>query len=209
MRAGKWMLVGGLVSGLTACASSTDMSQVPGYGKEHAINAPLSAAILRRVKEITPDDAEPVIQRTAVAESTVARPTAGAQPAQSAPAVKAPAGSSQQPQAATAAASAAAVVVAPPQVAASAPEVPKQRWRVEVTDGSLSRALKRWAAKEGTTIVWEAPKDKPAVYAEYVGTFDEAIYKVMADTWRTEYRLRACGYDNMVLVRLESQPCKR
>jgi len=200
--------IGGVIlAALAGCATSNPeagLSRV-GASKEVPINAPLSAAILRRVKEVTPEEPAPLVQAQRAAVSTA-----------EAPAVKAPAAAPSlpmQPAAQAAVAPAAAPAPAPavePQAApASAPEAPRERWTVEVTDGTLSRALKRWAGRAGVPVVWDAPRDKPAFKADYLGSFEEAITQVMVDTQQTDYKLHACGYDNLIRVLHESQSCKR
>lgn len=98
-----------------------------------------------------------------------------------------------------------AIVPAAPVV--QAPFV--ERWTVEVSDGSMSRALKRWGERAGVPLVWEAPQDKPAFFAVYRGTFEEAITQAMKDTRQTNYRLHACGHDNVVRILHAAQRCLR
>lgn len=73
----------------------------------------------------------------------------------------------------------------------------------------MSRALKRWAVRANVPLAWEAPKDKPAFYAVYTGTFEEAVTKAMRDTRKSEYRVHACAHDNVVRILHASQPCER
>lgn len=115
---------------------------------------------------------------------------------------------SRPPSAGSAAASAPLPVASAP-AANDLPKSPNvERWVIEPTDGSLSRALKRWSERSSVPLVWEAPKDKPAFRAEYFGSFDQAIENVMIDTGKTEYRLHACAFDNVVRILHELQPCK-
>jgi hypothetical protein len=92
-----------------------------------------------------------------------------------------------------------AAQVAPPPVV--------ERWTVEVSDGSMSRALKRWGERAGIPLVWEAPQDKPAFFAVYRGTFEEAVTQAMKETRQTNYRLHACGHDNIVRILHAAQRC--
>lgn len=93
--------------------------------------------------------------------------------------------------------------------AKQADSLASERWTVELSDGSMSRALKRWGERAGMPLVWEAPKDKPAFFAVYSGTFEEAVTKAMRDTRPTDYRLHACGHDNVVRILHASQRCIR
>lgn len=207
----KKMLVLGVFSGaLVACSSTstdTGMRQVSFDSKEHAINTPLSAAILRRVKDVPAPEAVKKPDAGEASKAVASAPVVDRAPVTGAPAAGAVAAA---PAAAASgvngAASAPAPAVAVP-VVAEAP--PVERWTVEVSDGALSRALKRWAVRANVPLVWEAPKDKPALYAVYTGTFEEAVTKVMRDTRQSEYRVHACAHDNVVRILHASQPCKR
>jgi hypothetical protein len=86
---------------------------------------------------------------------------------------------------------------------------PPQRWEVQLSDGTLSRALTRWADLAGLQLVWDAPLDKPAMRAEYEGSFEEAVEKLMIDTKATAYELHACAYRNAIRILHVSQTCKR
>ncbi|ALT76539.1 TcpQ domain-containing protein [Paucibacter sp. KCTC 42545] len=193
------------------------MSKVSAYTKEHQINAPLSAAILRQVKEVHP--AEPVGSSSIAAANGI--PQLQGNSGLTAPTNQTATAGAQSsaaiafPVAASVAASApAAVPVQSSNKAAEIAEVsppvePPQRWEIDAADGTLSRALKRWAERADIPLVWDAPKDKAALRAAYVGTFDEAITQVMVDTRFSEYRLHACAFDNVIRIIHESQSCKR
>jgi len=101
--------------------------------------------------------------------------------------------------------------VAAPQArpAAPAPAPAQQEWRIELADASLSRALRRWARDARYPVMWEAPKDLPAVAASYKGDFLAALTRVMEDSQQSAYPLHACAYDNVVRVLHVSQACNR
>lgn len=84
-----------------------------------------------------------------------------------------------------------------------------ERWEVQIADGTLSRALTRWADVEGLQLVWDAPLDKPAMRASYEGSFETAVEKLMIDTKATGYELHACAYANAIRILHVSQICKR
>jgi hypothetical protein len=90
-----------------------------------------------------------------------------------------------------------------------APPAPTPEWRIELADGSLSRALRRWSREAKYPILWEAPKDLPAVAATYRSEFLQALTSVMEDSQNSEYPLHACAYDNVVRVLHVTQSCTR
>ncbi len=107
-------------------------------------------------------------------------------------------------------AAAGALPVAPPaRSVAPVPAPVLQEWRIELADASLSRALRRWARDARYPVMWEAPKDLPAVAASYKGDFLAALTKVMEDSQQSAYPLHACAYDNVVRVLHVSQACNR
>lgn len=100
--------------------------------------------------------------------------------------------------------------VAPPTRSAAPAAAPvQQEWRIELADASLSRALRRWARDARYPVMWEAPKDLPAVAASYRGDFLAALTRVMEDSQQSAYPLHACAYDNVVRVLHVSQACNR
>lgn len=99
--------------------------------------------------------------------------------------------------------------VLPFQSAVQAQRIKPQSWRVELSDGSLSKALLRWSRLAGSPLLWEAPKDLPVVMAVYQGDFIAAIEQVMRDSANSSYPLHACVYDNVVRVLHVSQNCAR
>lgn len=96
-----------------------------------------------------------------------------------------------------------------PAQAAPSPVPDPQRWEIQIADGTLSRALTRWADVAGLQLVWDAPLDKPAMRAVYEGSFETAIEKLMIDTKATGYELHACAYLNAIRILHVSQTCKR
>ncbi len=79
---------------------------------------------------------------------------------------------------------------------------------MKASDGTLSRALTRWADEVNVQLVWEAPKDKPALRASYQGSLDDALTEVMNDTQFSDYQLHACAFDNVIRILHVSQSCK-
>lgn len=83
------------------------------------------------------------------------------------------------------------------------------RWAIKPSDGKLSRGLMRWARTAGVPLVYEAPKDLPALEVEYSGTFWVALDSLLKDTINGSYPLHGCHYNNIVRVLHTSQPCDR
>lgn len=99
-------------------------------------------------------------------------------------------------------------------VVAAVPSAPaKPVWTILPTDRFVSKALIRWATEGSANgqstlpILWNAPKDLPAVRATYTGDFLTVIEQVMVDSRNGEYPVHACAYDNLVRVLHTSQPC--
>lgn len=93
----------------------------------------------------------------------------------------------------------------PPPVAPPAASV----WEIQLSDGTLSKALIRWSRASGLPMLWEAGKDMPAVTARYQGSYLDVLESVMADTARSQYPLHACAYDNVVRILHVAQSCMR
>lgn len=107
-------------------------------------------------------------------------------------------------------AAAPALPMAPAAQVRSTPPAPTQKeWRIELADASLSRALRRWSREANIPVLWEAPKDLPAVAASYKGDFLGVLTRVMEDSQQSSYPLHACAYDNVVRVLHVSQACNR
>lgn len=102
-----------------------------------------------------------------------------------------------------------AASVATQSVANTVVAKPLQEWLIRNTDGTLSKALARWAASSTPPISWEAEKDFPATNATYHGTYFEVLEQVMRDTARSQYPLHACVYQNVIRILHTSQSCVR
>jgi hypothetical protein len=85
-----------------------------------------------------------------------------------------------------------------PKVEAAAPK-PLPMWQTKTSDGTLRNALMRWAADARSTLVWQTPKDFPAVDASFSGDLQTALEGVMRSLEHSEYPLRVCIYDNNVI----------
>jgi len=94
-------------------------------------------------------------------------------------------------------------------VPAPAPAPAVSEWKIQLSDGFLSRSLRRWEREAKFPILWEAPKDLPAVAAVYKSDFFGALKRLMEDTRHSEYPLHACAYDNAVRILHVSQACTR
>lgn len=86
---------------------------------------------------------------------------------------------------------------------------PPHTWEIQLSDGTLSKALIRWSRGSELPVSWEAGKDFPATKATYGGSFLDAVEQVMTDTARSQYPLHACAYDNVLRVLHVSQSCLR
>lgn len=109
--------------------------------------------------------------------------------------------------ASTASGAAAPTVAAPAPVAA--PVAPAKTWAVLPSDGTLSRALQRWAKTEQVNLVYEATADLPAMSVSYTGDFWAVLDQVLADTARGSYPLHGCQYKNVTRILHTSQVCDR
>jgi hypothetical protein len=84
-----------------------------------------------------------------------------------------------------------------------------REWQITAADGSLARALARWAKDADYPVLWEADKELPAIPARYEGSFMSAVEQVMRDSGNSAYPVHACAYDNLVRVIQDAQVCKR
>ncbi|MBI2770604.1 MAG: TcpQ domain-containing protein [Burkholderiales bacterium] len=100
-----------------------------------------------------------------------------------------------------------ASAVAAAAVPAPAPAAPE--WKIQASDGFLSRSLRRWERDAKFPILWEASKDLPAITAVYRSDFLGALKLLMEDTRFSEYPLHACAHDNVVRILHTSQSCTR
>lgn len=82
-------------------------------------------------------------------------------------------------------------------------------YQLKFTDVKIGLAMKRWMKEVGMQLAYEAGKDFdiPAE-AEFVGTASDVIAKVMASLKQSSYPLRACEYDNrLILIKHRSEAC--
>lgn len=116
-----------------------------------------------------------------------------------------------KPASATTAPSAAAVspASAPAAVPEAPPAPPAKTWAVLPSDGTLSRALLRWAKTEQVNLVYEATADLPAMRVSYSGDFWKVLDELLADTARGSYPLHGCQFNNVTRILHVSQPCDR
>ena len=96
---------------------------------------------------------------------------------------------------------------APAPVATVAPEA--STWKITASDGTISRALLRWAREAQTQVTYEAPSDLAAVSVTYTGDFWAALESLLADTANGGYPLHGCQYNNVTRILHISQPCDR
>lgn len=195
------------LAALSACASGPDRLAMPDGSNRMPINQFSSESEVVRVdygpalalaKKSPPMPAADVAPSVAPGGGAVASPLVGAKPS---PADLAATADGQKASAPAAAASAPA-----PEPVATKP-VP-EIWKVEATDVTLSRTLKRWAEKSGMPVVWDAEQDKPALAGQYEGTFEEAVEKLMIDSKYSRYKVHACAFDNVIRILHESQLCR-
>lgn len=84
-----------------------------------------------------------------------------------------------------------------------------KKWSIQPADGSLSRALMRWAREAGVQIAYEAPSDLAAISVAYDGDFWTALNGLLADTANGSYPLHGCQFNNITRILHISQPCDR
>lgn len=108
-----------------------------------------------------------------------------------------------------------AQLVEPLPAAPVEPPVPKdpaqqqRTYKLNLSDIKISMALKRWAKDVRMQLAYEAEKDfdVPAE-AEFEGTFSDVVTKVMSSLKQSSYPLRACEYDNrLLLVKHRNEAC--
>lgn len=100
-----------------------------------------------------------------------------------------------------------AVLPPPPPVAVVTPEA--ATWEITASDGTISRALQRWAAEAKVQLIYEAPLDIAAVPTKYTGSYFESLERVLSDTVNGNYPLHGCQYDNTTRILHVSQACDR
>lgn len=129
--------------------------------------------------------------RPAPAQPTSAPTPATAQPASAATAHEA------APRAPVAQAAApAAQAAAPVDLAQSV-----RSYKLKYSDVTVRLAVRRWLKEVGMQLAYEAPRDfEVPVEGDYVGTTSEVISKLMKSLSQSSYPLRACEYDNRVVL---------
>jgi len=97
-----------------------------------------------------------------------------------------------------------AAVVLDPQAAPSKPIDPAQQvktYQLKTTDITVRLALDRWLRDAKMQLSYEASEEFPAsVEGDYSGTISEVLFKLMTSVKQSQYPLRACEYDNRVVL---------
>lgn len=87
--------------------------------------------------------------------------------------------------------------------------LPAKTWEISPADGTLSRALLRWATEANVNLVYEANADMPAVSVTYTGDFWSALGELLKDTSSGSYPLHGCQYTNTTRILHVTQACDR
>jgi hypothetical protein len=135
---------------------------------------PAKVAPVQIAPQTTPTTAQSIPPGSAIPLSASVRPTSAPIPAPSKP----------QP---------AAQPVDPATVA--------RTYTLKHSDRLVRLALQRWLKEVGMQLAYEAPNDF-AVPAEgnYTGTISEVLFKLMTSLKKSSYPLRACEYDNRLVL---------
>jgi hypothetical protein len=76
-------------------------------------------------------------------------------------------------------------------------------WELDPRDGSLKRALSKWASAAGWQLAWESPHDFPvAMYARLEGSFEDAVVSVSKSLKASDHPLRVVFYEGNRVVRV-------
>jgi hypothetical protein len=108
----------------------------------------------------------------------------------------------------TAAATPQAAPEAAPVLAAASPSPAPQAkgqgyWQLDVSDGSVKRALNRWSQDSGWQLVWELPVDFPVgASAAFSGEFEEAVAAVALSMQNSEMPMKAIFYRGNKVLRI-------
>lgn len=74
-------------------------------------------------------------------------------------------------------------------------------YRLKYSDVTVRLALQRWFKDVDMQLAYEAAKDFPVpVEGEYTGTISEVMSRLMTSLSESTYPLRACEYDNRVVL---------
>lgn len=101
-------------------------------------------------------------------------------------------------------------VAAAPAAAAVVPAVLREdadmarearTYRLKFSDVTVRLALKRWLKEANMQLAYEAQKDFPVpVEGDYTGPVSDVMLKLMTSLSESSYPLRACEYDNRVVL---------
>jgi len=91
--------------------------------------------------------------------------------------------------------------ITPPPTAVSDPAQLPRTYRLKFSDVTVRLALKRWLKDANMQLAYEAPRDfEVPVEGDFQGTASEAVQKLMTSLKKSSYPLRACEYDNRVIL---------
>lgn len=92
----------------------------------------------------------------------------------------------------------------PPAPVTAQPLDPAQQvrtYRLKLNDLTVRLALNRWLKEANLQLAYEAGEEfKASVEGDYTGTIPEVLFKLMTSLKQTKYPLRACEYDNRVVL---------
>lgn len=92
-----------------------------------------------------------------------------------------------------------AVAPAPVEPADIAQQV--KTYRLKTLDLTVRLALKRWLKEVNMQLAYEAGEEfNASVEGDYTGTMPDVLFKLMTSLKQTKYPLRACEYDNRVVL---------
>jgi hypothetical protein len=137
--------------------------------------------------------------------SAIAAPTTPQPPAAAPVALPATAAAQAQTDAALAVNRSVAAVVLDPQPVTNKTKVdPAQQVRtytLKTSDLTVRLALQRWMKEANMQLAYEAAEEfNVSVEGSYTGTIKEVLFKLMTSLKQTKYPLRACEYDNRVVL---------
>lgn len=92
-------------------------------------------------------------------------------------------------------------VAAPKTVTVVDAATQSRNYRLKFTDVTVRLALKRWLKETDMQLAYEAQKDFPVpVEGDYTGPISDVMLKLMTSLSESSYPLRACEYDNRVVL---------
>lgn len=93
------------------------------------------------------------------------------------------------------------VVITPPPPVPVDPAKQVRTYRLKFSDVTVRLGMKRWLKETGMQLAYEAQKDFPVpVEGDYTGPISDVMLKLMTSLSESSYPLRACEYDNRVLL---------